>query len=911
MQTHGFLGESDLSRLIAELDWAATPIGAIDDWPDVLKSMVALILRSQLPMTILWGSDGVMVYNDAYAEIAGNHHPAALGRKVLEAWPELVDFNEHVLKTCLAGGTLVYTDQEFTTCRQGKPEQVWMNLDFSPIVDLTGKPVGVISVVGETTTKLSAEKWLTAERERLRQMFEQAPGFVAILTGPEHVFELVNPAYLRLIGHRDILNQPVRRALPDLNPTFFHALDKVYKSGEPFSGVAVPVSFKRRGTNAVTRQYIDLVFQPVFGPSGKVLGIFAQGADVTARVKAELDVRQREEQFRTLAQAVPNHVWTASAAGQVDWVNDRFREYTRANIPDFDTAGWARLVHPEDIDDATARWNHVVASGTAHEIEMRIRRHDGIYRWFLVRATPLVDENSAVAKWIGTNTDIHERKLAEVERMRDLDRLWNLSRNLMMTFTLDGVISSVNPACIRLIGGTEADLIGHRLSEFLHPDDLTRTAAEIVKLTQGIFTKTFQCRVRRKNGSYRYLDWTAVPDAGRVHAVGRDITEQREIEDALRQSQKMEALGQLTGGIAHDFNNLLQAISGSLEIMRERIRQGRASETERFLDAAETSADRAAALTHRLLAFARRQPLSPRPVQPNPLISAMGDLLRRTLGEATRLNLQLDPEVWPALCDPNQLESAILNLALNARAAMADGGTLTIATSNVSVDDLAALHERELQPGQYVCVHVTDTGTGMTQAVLERAFEPFFTTKAMGNGTGLGLSMVYGFARQSRGHATIGSEFGKGTTVKLYLPRGDIEDRGENLLPEVRSMHPADGETVLVIEDEPVVRGQVVDVLTELGYRTIEAADGPSGLEILQSDQHVDLLITDIGLPGINGRRVADMGRALRRKLKVLFITGYAEDATNPSEFLKPGMQLITKPFLLSDLSARIRELLG
>jgi signal transduction histidine kinase len=385
----------------------------------------------------------------------------------------------------------------------------------------------------------------------------------------------------------------------------------------------------------------------------------------------------------------------------------------------------------------------------------------------------------------------------------------------------------------------------------------------------------------------------------------------RAAEEALRQAQKMEAIGQLTGGIAHDFNNLLQGITGSLDLVQRRIGQGRLGDLDRFITGAMASAQRAAALTHRLLAFSRRQPLDPRPVQVNPLVSSMEELLRRTLGERVELDLALAGDLRLTRCDPNQLESAILNLAINARDAMPEGGRLVIETANARIEEAATAAHPDAVPGAYVCISVTDTGLGMTQDIIARAFEPVFTTKPMGQGTGLGLSMIYGFARQSEGFTRIDSTPGRGTTVTIGLPRFDGEDMNDDDAADTGAAALTEaGETVLVVEDEPVVRGLVVEVLADLGYRAIEAADGPGGLEVLRSSQRIDLLITDVGLPGLNGRQVADAGRALRPDLKVLFMTGYAENTLLPADFLESGMAMIAKPFAMKALAARVREII-
>lgn len=380
-------------------------------------------------------------------------------------------------------------------------------------------------------------------------------------------------------------------------------------------------------------------------------------------------------------------------------------------------------------------------------------------------------------------------------------------------------------------------------------------------------------------------------------------------EEALRQSQKMEAIGQLTGGIAHDFNNLLAGIIGAMELLRRRISAGRYEDTQRFMDAAVASANRAAALTHRLLAFARRQPLDPRPLDPNQLVRSMEDLLRRSMGEQVRLSLNLSCDAWLINTDANQLENAILNLAINGRDAMPDGGQLTISTSNAKVDN--PREAGELRAGEYLVLSVADTGTGMSPEIKSKVFDPFFTTKPIGQGTGLGLSMVYGFAQQSGGYARIESEEGAGTNVELYLPRyrGALEQQVE--LGKERPLAEGRGETVLLVEDDSAVRLLIGEVLRDLGYRCIEAIDAYAALPMITSNARIDLLITDVGLPRMNGRQLAEIARQHRPALKILFVTGYAEHATGVEPFLEPGMELVTKPFTLDALALRIRDMIA
>ncbi|MFL6967374.1 MULTISPECIES: response regulator [Pseudomonas] len=384
----------------------------------------------------------------------------------------------------------------------------------------------------------------------------------------------------------------------------------------------------------------------------------------------------------------------------------------------------------------------------------------------------------------------------------------------------------------------------------------------------------------------------------------------RHNEEALRQSQKMEAVGQLTGGIAHDFNNMLTGIIGSLELLRRRLARGRTEDLDSLIDLGVTSANRAAGLTHRLLAFSRRQSLDSKAVQMNTLVLSMGELLQRSLNESIGLEMRLDEQLWIAEADPNQLESALLNLVLNARDAMPDGGKLVVQTFNQYLDTGFTDAYTNLEPGDYVVLSVQDTGCGMPEAVINRAFDPFFTTKPIGQGTGLGLSMIYGFSKQSRGHVTIDSEVGKGTTVNLYLPRFIGEEIDEPLVHAQQAPYAQDGETVLIVEDDPAVRVLVSAVLSELGYAFVEAGDANGAMPILQSSQRIDLLISDVGLPGMNGRQLAEIGRQIRPDLKVLFITGYAEHAAVRGGFLDSGMQMITKPFTFDLLTAKVREMI-
>ena len=498
----------------------------------------------------------------------------------------------------------------------------------------------------------------------------------------------------------------------------------------------------------------------------------------------------------------------------------------------------------------------------------------------------------------------------------DRNRMWTLSTDVMMVAGLDGTLNSVNPAWTHLLGWQETELIGANVMDFVVPEERAALQAGLDALSRGTAPRLIELTMRTGNGGSRRIEWSAVAADNLLQAVGRDVTAEREAEEALRQaeealrhSQKMDAIGQLTGGIAHDFNNMLTAIIGSMEVVKRRIRDGRYDDVQSFMDSGIGAANRAAALTHRLLAFARRQPLDPKAVDVNQLINGMEDLLERTLGEKIKLVVRLAPELGPALTDAHQLENAILNLAINARDAMPQGGTLTIATENAVIKSREQYGQETIDAGDYTVVCVGDTGVGMSPDTLSKVFEPFFTTKPIGQGTGLGLSMIYGFAKQSRGHVRVESAENVGTTFRLYLPRyqGAVETRA---VAPARDAATGAGETVLVIEDDSAVRLIISNVLQDLGYACLEASDGQAALPILTSNTPLDLLITDVGLPGMNGRQIAEIARQHRPDLKILFVTGYAEHATGHAPFLARGMEMVTKPFALDALALKIRDML-
>ncbi|HET6388539.1 PAS domain-containing protein [Hyphomicrobium sp.] len=585
------------------------------------------------------------------------------------------------------------------------------------------------------------------------------------------------------------------------------------------------------------------------------------------------------------------------------------------------------VVHPDDpplVDES----DRLRAAGPA-SCELRVIRADtGEIRWLAKRGEYVRDAETAGPRFSGVIYDITQSKLAEQqlltlnetletrvqERTRERDGIWQLSQDLLGVADANGVWQSVNPAWTRVLGWSANEIIG-RTSDWLeHPDDQAGKRSPFG--TDASFALNFKNRLRTKQGDYRSFAWTAARQAGLFYCVARDMTEQLQreetlarAEEQLRQAHKMEAVGQLTGGIAHDFNNMLTGVIASLGLIQRRLKAGRTDGLTNYIEAGLDSANRAATLTHSLLAFARRQSLDIKAQDVNARILGIQEILRRPLGEDIKLQFNLAAELWPAMTDSNQFESALLNLILNSRDAMPEGGRITIETANAEIPAAPGEGDNDVPGGDFVVVSVSDTGSGMAPDVIAKVFEPFFTTKPIGQGTGLGLSMIYGFVKQSGGHVRITSEVGRGTTVTIYLRRAKSLEEEASQGTDVQPPR-GRGETILVVEDDQAVRFTVTELLKELGYSYIEAEDASAAIPHLQGKQQIDLLVTDVGLPNMNGRQLAEIGRQHRPDLKVLFITGYAEKAAVRGEFLGPDMQMLGKPFTVEALGAKIRQMI-
>lgn len=706
--------------LISRLDASHSPLPALAQWPQSLRTAVDIVIHSPMPMLLLWGPQLCQLYNDSFAVLAGSKHPQAFGQPVDDIWPELKPFSDSIYRAVLAGEVRSYPEQSLSLPRGDHAERVWLDLTYSPIRDESGAVSGIL------VTAIEADERLRVQAE-LKRRAEQ--------------------------------NLKARQASEERLELALAASDAV-------------------GT---------------------------------------WDWDIREDAFLTDAHFARMHGVDPLRAGQLP------------------IGAYLLGVHPDDRGRVAQRIKACVRGNGEFAEEYRLLQADGTARWVFARGRSFKDDHGRPARFVGASIDITERKHHETA-LRELN-------------------------------------------------------------------ETLEQRVNQRTRALGAMN-------ERLHS---EMQERERAEDALRHAQKMEAVGQLTGGIAHDFNNMLTGIIGSLDLMQRYIANGRSAEIGRFADAAVVSAQRAAALTHRLLAFSRRQSLDRQPLDPNQLVHSLEELLSRTKGEHIELRIRFGRDIWAVNTDASQLENALLNLVINARDAMPDNGVLRIETANCQLDAGDRQHSLEpVVPGDYVMFSVSDTGSGMEPAVLAKAFDPFFTTKPTGQGTGLGLSMIYGFAQQSGGHVTLQSTVGEGTMVRLYLPRhedsADIESTWQAPESAPRALR---GESVLVVEDDPAVRMLVLNVLDELGYRGHPAADGKTAIPLLESALRIDLLVTDVGLPGLNGRQLAEIARQHRPGLKVLFMTGYAQKAAEKQHFLDAATDMIAKPFTIDVLANKIREMIN
>ena len=817
----------------------------------------------------------------------------------------------------------------------------------------------------------AAHTWPQSLRTAMDIMLH-SPMPMALLWGPQ-LCQLYNDAFARLIGdkHPRTFGQPTHLAWPELKAATETIYERVLQGhGHACRDQQWRVPFAGRLCDV----WLDLTYSPVHDEGGHVAGLLVTAIETSERRRLTQEFERRSEASLKAQHESEERLQLALAAadalGTWDWDirEDRFvadAHFARLHGVDpnlsrqLPISAYLEGVHPEDRAMVARSIRHCISHGTEYAEEYRLVQPTGEMRWVFVRGRCYKDRHGRPKRFLGAALDLTERKHAEQalrQSQNELQLIINAMPVLISYVDREERFRLNNAAYLDWYGLTPQELYGRTILEVLGEEAYALRAPYITEALSGR-PCCFSISTLHRDGSLRQALMNYLPRHGadgavngfyifvideterknteealrnlnetleeRVAARTRQLAEANErlqnemfererAEDALRHAQKMEAVGQLTGGIAHDFNNMLTGIIGSLDLMQRYIAEGRANEIGRFTEAAVSSANRAAALTHRLLAFSRRQSLNRTPLNPNDLIRSLEDLLSRTKGDHIELKLQLAQNIWRVNTDVSQLENALLNLVINARDAMPGGGELQIETANVYLDGSDITTLEPVKAGDYVMIAVSDNGTGMTPSVLAKAFDPFFTTKPIGQGTGLGLSMIYGFAQQSGGHVSLFSRPGRGTSVRLYLPRLHSTEAEKILSPLVGEAPAAiAGETVMLVEDDAAVRMLVLDLLKELGYRAHEAEDAKDALPVLESDLRVDLLVTDVGLPGMNGRQLAEIARQHRPGLKVLFMTGYAQIAAERQGFLEEGMDMVTKPFSIDLLANKIRTMIG
>ncbi len=899
-----------------------------------LSELESIYASAPVGLAVISPDLHIVRVNERMAEIDGHSVAAHMGKTIRDIVPALADLLELIARRVLATGEPVQDlEVEGETSARPGVLRSWIAQWF-PQKDAAGNVVGINVVVEDVTERKRIERELRDKAEELEAVLDAVPAAVWLAHDPECRDVSSNQAGL------DILRVPsganVSKTAADQSAVQHF---RVLRDGAEIPPGELPLQ-----TAAATGQEIrgfeeTLAFdngdirhiygnaRPLFDPSGKPRGAVGAFVDVSEVVKArEANLRRHAELERLVAErtADRDRLWQLSTDlmltvrfdGIIKSVNPAWT--AMLGWTEHDLIGRSRfdLIHPDD-HARTARAATILAEGaTLQHFENRYQHKDGGYRWITWTAVAGDGVINSVGRDITAEKEKTDAMEVSVARMR---AIFETSYQYQGLMTPEGILLDANPTSLAGIEARLEDVVGKPFWEtpwFTGTPGIPPQVRAAVPLVASGQTVRQEIVVNLPAGR-RAFDFAMRPvfnATGDVIAIvpeAIDLTERRAAEEQLRQVQKMEAVGQLTGGIAHDFNNLLAGITGSLELLGMRLAQGRIKELDRYLVAAQGATRRAAALTHRLLAFSRRQVLDARPTDINRLVAGMEDLIRRTVGPEITIEVIAKDGIWGTRIDRNQLENALLNLCINARDAMPTGGRLTIATENRCFDERAA-KDHELPPGQYVSLCVGDSGAGMTDEVKARAFDPFFTTKPVGEGTGLGLSMIYGFVRQSGGQARIYSDLGNGTKVCLYLPRHLAADDGAERSTDVSEMPRAEqGETVLVVDDEPIVRMLITEVLKDLGYNAIDVEDGAAGLEVLQSDGRIDLMVTDVGLPGgTNGRQLADAGRLLRPDLKVLFITGYGENAMLGDGPLEHGMHVLNKPFVFDTLASRIKAIM-
>lgn len=947
-------GGGELGALIRQFDWAQTSLGPLATWPQSLKTVTETLLRSPVPIVLLWGEDGVMIYNDAYSAFAGGRHPKLLGSKVRDGWAEVADFNDNVMKVGLSGRTLAYKDQELTLYRHGQPEQVWMNLDYSPVLNEAGEPAGVIAIVVETTQRVIAERRVRENHDELRRVNEILFQSQRALKDRESDLARVQqiariggvnvdlrsgfdngkraPEYLEIHGLDpdtiDTHEDWVRRLHPDdRDRALQHFLATVSGSETHYSSEYRIV----RPSDGQIR-WIACEAEIERDEKGRPLRLVGAHMDITDRNLAKELLRESEARFRLIANSAPVPMWVSKLDGTRGFANQAYLDFLGIGYDEALVFDWRKILHPDDLTRIVKESVAGEASLKPFVLEARYRRADGVWRWMRSESQPRWDPAGKHIGFIGVAHDITTAKEAENELRRlnetleqrikertsqlesneaQLRAIFETSNQYQGLLDLQGNVIYANKTSLAGIQGVAGDVVG---KPFWDSPWFSGTPGAREVVSHGFATVIRGESVRTEMLLHlpigdRYFDFAMRPvfdQQGAVTAVlpeAVDITEWRQAEEALRQSQKMEAIGQLTGGVAHDFNNLLTIIRSATDFLRRRdLTEGR---RRRYIDAISDTVDRASKLTGQLLAFARRQPLAPQVFDVGVQVEAIAQLIRPLVGGRIQIGLAIrDPECF-AMADVAQFETTLINLAVNSRDAMEDEGLISINVERA--DAIPASGTNRKHSGKFIAISVKDTGTGIAPDRLTAIFEPFYTTKEVGKGTGLGLSQAVGFAKQSGGEIVVTSVLNEGSTFTIYLPQAEVPSgQADAAAANIEATTSGRGHRILVVEDNEDVGKFSTELLQDLGYATRRADNAEQALALIAADELAfDLVFSDVIMPGMNGVELATIIRERYPGLPVVLTSGYSSVL---AENAHHGFELIQKPYSVEALSRTLRR---
>lgn len=898
-------GGGELGGLIRQFDWSKTSLGPLAAWPQSLKTVTDTLLWSPVPIVLLWGEDGVMIYNDAYSVFAGGRHPQLLGSKVREGWPEVADFNDHVMKVGLSGGILSYRDQELTLFRHDRPEQVWMNLDYSPVLNEAGQPAGVIAIVIETTQRVIAERTLKDRENDLASVQRIARiGGVTVDLGNDFGSGQRSLAYQEIHGLSpdvvDTHDDWVKRIHPDdRERALNHFLTTVNGTDARYSSEYRII----RPSDGQVR-WIASEAQIERDEAGKPLRLIGAHMDITERTLAKELLKESEERFRLIANSAPVPMWVSKLDGTRGFANQAYLDFLGLEYQEAIVFDWRKILHPDDLMRIVNESLAGEASLRPFVLEARYRRADGEWRWMRSESQPRWDP---VGKHIGFIGVAHDITAAMTLPFRSRNAwYWLLVSKIARNWaSFDSTFGDVDR--LGQHAGDGPPLVEHR------PHRKIKIPVADRQMEQHLppharwreFSRSWQTLRAGRFGIHRgFPRHRALAKSLPMVSIRSCAAKaRRQAEEALRQSQKMEAVGQLTGGVAHDFNNLLTIIRSATDFLRRR--ELTEDRRRRYIDAISNTVDRASKLTGQLLAFARRQPLTPEVFDVGLQVEAIAQLIRPLVGGRIQIGLEIADSECFAMADVAQFETTLINLAVNSRDAMEDEGLISIRVEKA--DEIPASGISGRREGKFIAISVEDNGAGIAPDQMTAIFEPFYTTKEVGKGTGLGLSQALGFAKQSGGDIVAVSALSKGSKFTIYLPQAKLPRHQASVAatsPEAASS--GFGHRILVVEDNEDVGRFSTELLQDLGYATRRADNAKQALALIAADHGAfDLVFSDVIMPGMNGVEMARIIREQYPHLPVVLTSGYSNVLAQTTDH---GFELIQKPYSVEALSRTLRK---